>query len=152
MAAVICVICAIICLLATALALFVLPSKVNVQSLLHLNQDTAAVVPSENTENAQETLPTVAPKAQENAIVVSPIAEVVPEKPALLSEITEDVGEDGEKKNVEGIRYIVHWGDTLWDISNTYYRNPWLYPRIAKYNNITDPDFIVSGTPIIIPK
>ena len=151
-AAVICVICAIICLLATALALFVLPSKVNVQSLLHLNQDTAAVVPAENTENAQETLPTVAPKAQENAIVVSPIAEVVPEKPALLSEITEDVGEDGEKKNVEGIRYIVHWGDTLWDISNTYYRNPWLYPRIAKYNNITDPDFIVSGTPIIIPK
>ena len=151
-AAVICVICAIICLLATALALFVLPSKVNVQSLLHLNQDTAAVVPAENTENAQETLPTVAPKAQENAIVVSPIAEVVPEKPALLSEITEDVGEDGEKKNVEGIRYIVRWGDTLWDISNTYYRNPWLYPRIAKYNNITDPDFIVSGTPIIIPK
>ena len=69
-----------------------------------------------------------------------------------MTEVTEDVGEDGEKKEVEGIRYQIRWGDTLWDIADTYYRNPWLYPRIAKYNNITDPDFIVSGTYITIPK
>lgn len=150
-AAVICVICAIICLAATALALFVLPSRLNIQNLFHQEQSATTEPVTENTTAGEKTVP-VAPKAQENVIVVSPIAEVVPEKQAALTEVTEDVGEDGEKKEVEGIRYQIRWGDTLWDIADTYYRNPWLYPRIAKYNNITDPDFIVSGTYITIPK
>ncbi len=150
-AAVICVICAIICLAATALALFVLPSRLNIQNLFHQEQSATTEPVTENTTAGEKTVP-VAPKAQENVIVVSPIAEVVPEKQSALTEVTEDVGEDGEKKEVEGIRYQIRWGDTLWDIADTYYRNPWLYPRIAKYNNITDPDFIVSGTYITIPK
>lgn len=150
-AAIICVICAIICLAATALALFVLPSRLNIQNLFHQEQSATTEPIAENTTVGEKTVP-VAPKAQENVIVVSPIAEVVPEKQAALTEVTEDVGEDGEKKEVEGIRYQIRWGDTLWDIADTYYRNPWLYPRIAKYNNIADPDFIVSGTYITIPK
>jgi hypothetical protein len=50
-----------------------------------------------------------------------------------------------------GTSYTIRWGDTLWDISEAFYRNPWLYPRIARFNSIRDPDFIVSGRTIRIP-
>lgn len=51
----------------------------------------------------------------------------------------------------EGARYKIRWGDTLWDISEAFYRNPWLYPRIARFNKIRNPDLIISGTTIRIP-
>jgi hypothetical protein len=51
----------------------------------------------------------------------------------------------------DGFRYTIRWGDTLWDISEAFYRNPWLYPRIALFNNIRNPDRIISGTTIRIP-
>ncbi|MDR2102110.1 MAG: LysM peptidoglycan-binding domain-containing protein, partial [Treponema sp.] len=51
----------------------------------------------------------------------------------------------------EGFRYTIRWGDTLWDIAEAFYRNPWLYPRIARFNNIRNPDRIISGTTIRIP-
>jgi nucleoid-associated protein YgaU len=50
-----------------------------------------------------------------------------------------------------GAPYRIRWGDTLWDISEAFYRNPWLYLRIARFNNIRNPDLIVSGTIIRIP-
>jgi len=50
-----------------------------------------------------------------------------------------------------GVVYQIQWGDTLWDISEAFYRNPWLYPRIAQHNNIRNPDFIISGFNIRIP-
>ena len=51
----------------------------------------------------------------------------------------------------EGFRYTVRWGDTLWDIAEAFYRNPWQYPRIARFNNIRNPDLIISGSVIRIP-
>jgi LysM repeat protein len=51
----------------------------------------------------------------------------------------------------EGVRYTIRWGDTLWDISEAFYRNPWLYRRIAQANNIRNPSLIISGTTIRIP-
>jgi hypothetical protein len=50
-----------------------------------------------------------------------------------------------------GAPYTVRWGDTLWDISEAFYRNPWLYRRIARFNNIRNPDLIISGKTIRIP-
>jgi nucleoid-associated protein YgaU len=50
-----------------------------------------------------------------------------------------------------GAPYTIRWGDTLWDISEAFYRNPWLYPRIARFNAIRDPDFIIAGSAIRIP-
>ncbi|MDR3147256.1 MAG: LysM peptidoglycan-binding domain-containing protein, partial [Treponema sp.] len=50
-----------------------------------------------------------------------------------------------------GVAYRIRWGDTLWDIAEAFYRNPWLYPRIARYNGIRNPDRIISGTSIRIP-
>jgi LysM repeat protein len=51
----------------------------------------------------------------------------------------------------QGAPYKIRWGDTLWDISEAFYRNPWLYNRIARFNNIRNPDLIISGTSIRIP-
>lgn len=50
-----------------------------------------------------------------------------------------------------GAPYQIRWGDTLWDISEAFYRNPWLYPRIARFNNIKNPDLIIAGRTIRIP-
>ena len=52
----------------------------------------------------------------------------------------------------KGVTYRIKRGDTLWDISATYYRNPWLYPVIAKANSIRNPDLIIAGARIFIPE
>jgi hypothetical protein len=50
----------------------------------------------------------------------------------------------------EGIVYKVRWGDTLWDISEAFYRNPRLYTVIVRSNEISNPNRIVSGTELTI--
>jgi len=62
--------------------------------------------------------------------------------------------EAGPSPGDQGVWYTIKWGDTLWDISATYYRNPWLYPAIAEHpeNDIQDPDFILAGFKLFIPK
>jgi nucleoid-associated protein YgaU len=49
------------------------------------------------------------------------------------------------------VSYLIKRGDTLWDLAATYYRNPWLYPKLAKANAIRNPDLIFAGTRITIP-
>jgi len=51
----------------------------------------------------------------------------------------------------EGINYVIRWGDTLWDISETFYRDPRRYHIIARFNNISNPSHIISGRTIRIP-
>ncbi|MDR2181131.1 MAG: Hsp70 family protein [Treponema sp.] len=51
----------------------------------------------------------------------------------------------------EGASYTLRWGDTLWDISEVFYRNPWLYRNIVRFNEVRNPNLIVSGTEIKIP-
>jgi len=51
-----------------------------------------------------------------------------------------------------GVSYRIKRGDTLWDISATYYRNPWLYPRLARANSIRNPDLIFAGSKLFIPE
>ena len=51
----------------------------------------------------------------------------------------------------EGVPYTIGFGDTLWDISSAFYRNPWLYRQIASFNNINNPNHIIQGQTIRIP-
>ena len=164
---IICIVCAIICVIATLLILFVVPSKYNliknhknpedreqVSEVLTENpaEDTAlaeedsslSIQIEESVEEAEqpaEEQPVPeAPQAVEDEIVIAPEPEtVVPVPPAQKKEETKDV------------KYRIRWGDTLWDISDAYYKNPWRYHKIAKYNNIKNPDLIISGTDILIP-
>ncbi len=57
-----------------------------------------------------------------------------------------------EEEAPAGVSYNIKRGDTLWDISSTFYRNPWLYPKIAKANGIINPDIIFAGQTIFIPQ
>lgn len=98
----------------------------------------------------------------ENRFAAEPSVEPIPEEvktdSAKENEIvkvdTEFVVPEPVKETVpeaEAVQYKIKWGDTLWDISNAYYKTPWLYPKIASYNGIKNPDFIISGTWITIP-
>ncbi len=51
-----------------------------------------------------------------------------------------------------GVTYRIKRGDTLWDISATYYRNPWLYHKLARANSIRNPDLIFAGSRLYIPE
>ena len=42
-------------------------------------------------------------------------------------------------------QYRIKRGDTLWDLSQTFYRTPWLYKKIARDNGIPNPDLIYAG-------
>jgi len=49
-------------------------------------------------------------------------------------------------------KHEIRQGDTLWDIANSYYRDPFLWPLIWKSNpSINDPDLIYPGTALVIP-
>jgi len=50
-----------------------------------------------------------------------------------------------------GFPYRVRYGDTLWDIAEAFYRNPLLFPHIARFNNIRNPNLIISGSVIYVP-
>ena len=104
-------------------------------------QETTVEKPAEKTaETVQETKPEPVPQAKEDEVVVIEKAEEVKPVPPPAAET-----------KPAGVTYKIKWGDTLWDIADTYYKNPWRYKKIAKYNNIKNPDYIISGTVITIP-
>jgi hypothetical protein len=97
------------------------------------------------------------PMGQAEAVEEAPSEEPAGEQPAEQA-VTESEAEQAQQAPVSGggttggLWYEIKWGDTLWDIAATYYRNPWLYPKIAKENRITNPDLIFAGTRLFIPE
>lgn len=95
---------------------------------------------------------------QEEPLVISavpePAAEPVPAaQPAAPAETpAAPVQAPAAEPKKGGVWYRLHWGDTLWDLSYSFYQNPWLYPKIARANKIKNPDYIISGTKIWIPE
>ena len=143
---IICIICAIICLIATALILFIVPSKYNLLNKKAPSEETPVEILSETEPEEiesevepEEPEESVIQEAQEEEIIV--VAEPEQVEP-VIPESLEKVPED--------ITYKIKWGDTLWDIASTYYKNPWKYKKIARDNNIRNPDYIISGRKIIL--
>ena len=161
---VICVVCAIICIIATLLVLFVIPSKYNLIKSRNTRHNGEELVKTQEevTLDATPVEEVTVPKKEAEPI---PVEEPEPEVPSVVE--TTDAQEDkiivapkpdiipvpAEKPKVKkDVRYRIKWGDTLWDISDSYYKNPWKYPKIARYNGIKNPDLIISGTDILIPE
>lgn len=159
---IICIICAIICVIATILLLFVVPSKYNLLASRNTNgvslldkffhKGTAVEKTIEQPKEETKFVDVVveepkneAPEAVEDKIVIAPEPEKVVPKPAPVEEKKPEV------KKTADVKYHIRWGDTLWDISESYYKTPWKYPKIADYNKIKNPDLIISGTDIMIP-
>ena len=168
---IICIICAIICVIATILLLFVVPSKYNLlasrntngvslldrffskekETVVEKTVETPAQIeePKEETKfidvQVEEQKNEPAPEAVEDKIIIAPEPEKVVPKPTPVEERKPEVKKSADAK------YHIRWGDTLWDISESYYKTPWKYPKIADYNKIKNPDLIISGTDILIP-
>lgn len=163
---VICVVCAIICLLATTLILFVVPSKYNLFNKNAENKKEPAVIEKETEEIEEDTDEDSEASdifedyeeefADEEISEEEPSTEakedevVVVTEPEIVETVVPEPAPEPEQKPAD-IVYKIKWGDTLWDISEAYYKTPWKYPKIARYNNIRDPDYIISGTTISIP-
>lgn len=133
----ICITCAVICIIAVLLILFVIPSKFNLVKKQAEKESAKTITEQTKAPEQKETQPKY--EAKENEIVIAPAEKVVPEVP------------QEKPANTKNITYKIKWGDTLWDLAKSYYNNPWKYPKIAKYNGIKNPDHIISGTTIIIP-
>ena len=134
----ICVICALICVGILLFILFLLPSRLS-DSRDAGNQ--VSVTDSHTVTVSQQEMEATpdSTAAVEDVIVIVETPAVVPAQPPQATRASEVV------------RYQVKWGDTLWDIAQSYYNNPWLYKRIATANNIKNPDHIVAGTILTIP-
>lgn len=132
----ICIICAIVCVCALGIMIFIAPPKwlAKITQAPAYNFETQ-LIPEEPVDNG--------PSPNEDIIIVTS-EPVIPEEPVIVEP---EAGEDSKQ-----IKHLIRWGDTLWDLAGCYYKNPWAYHRIVKENNIKDPDFIVSGTVIIIPR
>lgn len=57
-----------------------------------------------------------------------------------------------EPEVLGGAWYWIKRGDTLWDLSASFYRTPWRYGIIARWNGIENPDLIYAGSKIFIPE
>ena len=140
---IICIVCAIICIIATLLILFIIPSKYNLITKKHAKEAANTVAIEQPVETAEpvpepEPEPPVPQAKEDEIVIIEKAEEVVPQQPPVAE----------KPKN---ITYKIKWGDTLWDIADTYYKNPWRYKYIARYNGIKNPDYIISGRKIIIP-
>ena len=133
---VICIICALVCVGILLFILFLLPSK-TINNFISSESSVASTeVHSSTGESLVEPDETA---AVEDVIVIVETPSVTPAPPPQVA------------KKTDVVRYKVKWGDTLWDIAQSYYNNPWLYQRIVSANNIKNPDYIVAGTVLVIP-
>ncbi|MGI5076957.1 LysM peptidoglycan-binding domain-containing protein [Treponema maltophilum] len=137
----ICIICALLCILAVIGIFLRLPWK-NRGGTQNADANIVTVEPPDQKEQPKDAVP---PAPEENTIVIVEQEKV--EKQEVIPEKTEPAPE----VKPQTVRYLIKWGDTLWDLSDTYYRNPWLYPIIARENKIKNPDLIIAGTYINIP-
>lgn len=74
------------------------------------------------------------------------------EEPAQLPAVNISLSNIG-RRSIGGLRMLTHTvvrGDTLWDISKAYLKNPFRYPELAKLSHIKNPDLIYPGETIHI--
>jgi len=104
--------------------------------------------------------PAVQPAPVFEPAQIEPVSESVrqPEsvQPVIQTAVpqTQFTGVNTASANIprEGVNYVIRWGDTLWSISEAFYRDPSRYLVIARYNSISNPSRIISGRTIRIPQ
>ena len=173
---IVCIACAIICILCLFF-LFVIPTKFNVlhrdgSQAVAMSDKRSSARPEGKSSVGGNELPEIkdagADKEQSSAgdlikpasaaSVSAPLPKVesVPakENEIVIASVPSVVVPETPVKNVKkipDIQYKVVWGDTLWDIANAYYKNPWKYTVLAEYNHLKNPNFIQTGSILLIP-
>lgn len=54
--------------------------------------------------------------------------------------------------DADSVEYRIRRGDTLWDLSETFYGTPWLFPELADANEISNPNLIYAESELEIPE
>ncbi|GMO58547.1 MAG: hypothetical protein Ta2A_04150 [Treponemataceae bacterium] len=103
-------------------------------------------VSQKNLENAASADLAVAHAAMQDAEAFAAVLT-----PANASDILPKTPAKSARKE-ETAYYEIIWGDTLWDISYSYYKNGHFFRKIADHNGIKNPSQIISGTVIEIPQ
>lgn len=119
---------------------------------LRARQDSLII--TENTEDqpgTAEMQPEETGPVQDGAAADEPAAD----EPA-AAEAADETGPSAvpgqEPEKLGGAWYWIKRGDTLWDLSASFYRTPWRYGVIARWNGIENPDLIFAGSKIFIPE
>jgi hypothetical protein len=100
-------------------------------------------------ETAAVVAPSPSPTSSEEPVVT----EIETPSPSPETASPESVTEEPAPATGQGVWYKVIWGDTLWDLSRKYYRDPFQYMKIADApeNTIPNPDLIFEHQRIFIP-
>jgi LysM repeat protein len=107
--------------------------------------------PQEKTaaEPSQQKPAEPAPEQNQGEVIIPQQGEKASEN---APETVEAAPQKAPEKTAGGGTYIIKKGDTLWDISNTFLKDPFLWPFIWKANQyITNPDLIYPGNKLAIP-
>ncbi|HSQ77951.1 MAG TPA: LysM peptidoglycan-binding domain-containing protein [Nitrospirota bacterium] len=110
-------------------------------------QEQPGVQPQEKpaAEPSQQKPAETAPEQRQGEVIIPEQGESAPEHAEAPPQKT-------PQKAAEGGTYTIKQGDTLWDISNTFLKDPFLWPFIWKANQyITNPDLIYPGNRLAIP-
>jgi hypothetical protein len=103
-------------------------------------------------EKAQPVAVAPAPEAPTPSPAPAPAAPAAVETPAAApAQPATPTPPPTTAKKLGGFNYKLKWGDTLWELSYTFYHNPWYFGRIARANKIRNPDFIIAGRTIWVP-
>ncbi|MDR1786518.1 MAG: LysM peptidoglycan-binding domain-containing protein [Spirochaetaceae bacterium] len=166
--AIICLVCAAVCVILFLLFLLVIPSPINVRTGDRRpgtvkTAETPAPAAPEPPPQSREPVEVDQIIFTDKPITIVPVpppageAETPPptepETPIARAEEPppKAAAPPPPPLKPEPLRYKIKWGDTLWDIAKAYYRNPWRYSYIARYNGIKNPNRIISGTYILLP-
>lgn len=142
----------IIILLLLAIGAFMLIRGRSHDNVPPLVADNAVTADDTSAEPEPEPEPVKAPEPEPSAEVPEPVAEPVAEPAAESAPAAVSTTEVPAAGRGGGVWYRLKWGDTLWNLSKSFYRTPWLYGLIAVENDIKNPDVIYAGTDLFIPE
>lgn len=82
----------------------------------------------------------------------TPIVTATPESKEEIEAVAISDTENQADNPITGDKYTVETGDTLWDIAQRAYGDPFKWTEIAKANNLANPNLIHRGNEFIIPR
>jgi len=133
--------------------------KATEQTVVQQPQPVKEPEPVQRTEPVQQTEPVQRTEPVQQVVEPPPVIEAPPAPPPRQPNTSRTSGRNPPVASYdvpatiprEGVNYRIRWGDTLWDIAEAFYRDPWLYPRISRHNNIRNPNLIISGRTLRVP-
>ena len=138
---------------ALAIFLFKLFEGPDVPPLEARGENQVIVAEQEEADQRIEPAPVEAPQsADTSGTNEAPSGGDTAARDGPVAAATSDASPSASESSTDGVWYWIRWGDTLWDISSSFYRNPWRYGKIAEENSIRNPDLIFAGSKIYIPE